>query len=719
MARNEYFSHACCGVCAKPHTDPRILPCLHSFCQHCINRLIDDSGSQQMAKCPTCERNINIPMGGTNTLPQNLHLGFEVEIARYISKIVSNKEICDECMDENRGSAVIFCCTCYEFLCNPCYDHHKRHRKLSKHDMVELNQDGAKQLQAIMKPRDQYCSQPNHEDNKLNFHCETCNILVCRDCTAIVHKNHDVTELFTVAKKRQLEIKEAVQDAEEVLTKLTAAIDGNNMIIEQVKISVSNAHAIINQAFELLQRTLEERKTQLLSELEDIAMFKTIALSQQKEQFEKVVNEIGRYTEAASHILKTHTDYEVVALQGLIPNELQTILKSFRTMSLVPNQHCDISVSLQTEELVRKHSDFGHISGDSSSSSPNTLIFTSADMLGTNFASVQVESTPSNFSHVDRSMVHNGAVTMDSSSDTLIPQAADPHEPLIAMQDILYSPNIHDLDLEMRSRSDYCTWAKPQQVIKCNGGPFCIAIHENGDIYVACEDDFIYVFDQTNDLKDVIGNSGMCNGQFNGVHGIYIKDDILYVADYGNNRIQELTSGGDFLHKFGKEGSGPGELCGPTAVTVDADNRLIVSDSRNNRIQIFDLSGSCLLIIDGNGIGIHSFQDPESLALDPQGNIHVAANSSNVISVFTTNGKYIRTYGDLLLKGPIGIAIDGEGYCIVSENDSNCLSIFDPQGHKIHTVVNLESPHGIVLNTKDASVYVANYEANTVLKYIS
>ena len=36
----------------------------------------------------------------------------------------------------------------------------------------------------------------------------------------------------------------------------------------------------------------------------------------QFEQFEKIVEDIGHYTEVASHILQTHTDHEVVALHG-------------------------------------------------------------------------------------------------------------------------------------------------------------------------------------------------------------------------------------------------------------------------------------------------------------------------------------------------------------------------------------------------------------------
>ena len=153
------FSHTICGACLKSYNDPRILPCLHSLCQQCLHHEIERSGSQQVFKCPTCERNISIPVGGASGLPQNLHLGYEVEVAGYMSKIVSNSEVCcDECIDGHNGPAEVFCCTCRQFLCKHCYDYHRNSRKLSKHNMVGLDQEGAKQLQAtIIKPKERYC----------------------------------------------------------------------------------------------------------------------------------------------------------------------------------------------------------------------------------------------------------------------------------------------------------------------------------------------------------------------------------------------------------------------------------------------------------------------------------------------------------------------------------------------------------------------------------
>ena len=46
------------------------------------------------------QQNTSIPVGGASVLPQNLHLGFEVEVAGYMSKMMNKSEVCcDECVD--------------------------------------------------------------------------------------------------------------------------------------------------------------------------------------------------------------------------------------------------------------------------------------------------------------------------------------------------------------------------------------------------------------------------------------------------------------------------------------------------------------------------------------------------------------------------------------------------------------------------------------------
>eukprot|EP00731_Ephydatia_muelleri_P007985 Em0004g323a len=397
----------------------------------------------------------------------------------------------------------------------------------------------------------------------------------------------------------------------------------------------------------LFTNSEEERKKTLLSELEAISLSKTTALTIQKEQFEKMIGDIGHYTDLASHILQTHTDHEIVALGGLIPTELQATLERVQTISLTPNQESSITVSVQTDDLIQKLSKLGHLLDFNLSPSSSTWTPTSVARVGT-WYHVKVQSKTSKREecpHGDvevkgemRSKTHNGAVVYGEVEDhrdgtytiTLTPQTAGPHQLLITMdgQHVQNSPN----DLDVRPKRDYRILCNAQQVIQCNR-PTCVAIHDNGDIYVGSDDGCIYVFDQTGQLKNTIGSSGSGDGQFSSPCGISIKGDVLYVADTYKHRVQKLTSSGKFLHKFGQQGSG----------------------------------------------------------LDPQGNIHVAANGSNTIKVFTKEGVYVRMYGDP--NRPIGIAIDDEGYSLVSEWDGNCLSIYDPDGNKIHTVENLNNPY--------------------------
>eukprot|EP00731_Ephydatia_muelleri_P032931 Em0024g475a len=514
-------------------------------------------------------------------------------------------------------------------------------------------------------------------------------------------------------------MREALVCAQEVTSKLTTAIDANGkMAAEQVYTSRENATLIITQAFEQLHQTIEERKNTLLSEMEAISLSKTTALTLQKEQLMKMQDEIGHYTEMTSHILQTHTDDEMVAIGDLLPTELKATLKKVENVSLTPNQSSDIHVSLlHIDSLIKQLSIFGDVM-DSSSPSQSTWSSELVAKVKERYC-VKVESMtskgeryPYGGAQVKAELSHDGAVVPGEVEDhgdgtytiTLTPQTAGPHQLLITMdgQHVQNSPC--DLDVGPK----YSTLCNPEQVIKCSGGPFGIAIHDSGDIYVACwVDDCIRVFDQAGQQKRTV------YGQFVCLWGLFIKGDVMYVAENGS--IQKLTTGGQFLQKFGQYGSGQGQFKCPTSVIVDQRDRLIVSDSGNDRVVILDQAGTWLLTINGNVPGNHGFQNPYGVALDPQGNIHVAANGSNTIKVFTPEGTYVRSYGDV--NNPSGIVIDKDGYSLVTEYYGDCVSIFDSQGHKVNTVGNLKDPYGVMLDPKSGIVYVANTGANTVLKY--
>ena len=326
---------------------------------------IERSGDKQTMECPSCQRSITIPEGGVNAILQNLHLGFAVAVAGYMSKIGSGGEkSCDACIDGGKGPAVVFCCTCGQFLCTLCHEYHKSTKIFQHHQMVGLDQESVRLLPSIMTPTQHLFSQSHHG----NFYCETCQCLV-RDSTLVLHKDHRIAAVCNIAKVHRDGMREVLVCAQVMASKLTSAIGAKDKMAEQVETSRENATLLINHVFEQLHLAIEERKKTLLSEMEAISLSKITALTLQKEQLVKIQDEIGRYTEMTSHILQTHTDHEVVAFGELLPNELKATMKKVEGVSLSTS---DIHVTLQTDSLMNEISIFGHVMPSPPSPSQST-----------------------------------------------------------------------------------------------------------------------------------------------------------------------------------------------------------------------------------------------------------------------------------------------------------------------------------------------------------
>jgi DNA-binding beta-propeller fold protein YncE len=106
---------------------------------------------------------------------------------------------------------------------------------------------------------------------------------------------------------------------------------------------------------------------------------------------------------------------------------------------------------------------------------------------------------------------------------------------------------------------------------------------------------------------DEFGGTGDEKGEFKSPSGLTldVSNDLLYIADTDNERIQiidvdgncsgseELTDDVCFEDEYGEFGNGDGEFDVPTALVLNTgDDLLYVADTDNNRIQILELSES-------------------------------------------------------------------------------------------------------------------------------
>ncbi len=66
-----------CSFCSKLYDDPRLLPCLHSYCFRCINSIISNNKNHFI--CPICGENETTQID-INSLPSNVIIHDIIEL---------------------------------------------------------------------------------------------------------------------------------------------------------------------------------------------------------------------------------------------------------------------------------------------------------------------------------------------------------------------------------------------------------------------------------------------------------------------------------------------------------------------------------------------------------------------------------------------------------------------------------------------------------------
>ena len=112
-------------------------------------------------------------------------------------------------------------------------------------------------------------------------------------------------------------------------------------------------------------------------------------------------------------------------------------------------------------------------------------------------------------------------------------------------------------------------------------------------------------------------------------HGIALDPEgNVWVADMANDRVQKFNSKGEYLLKFGSEGSGNGQLQNPRDIALDSKGNVWVADTENHRIEKFNANGEYLSQFGSHGSGNGQLTWPEGIAIDPKGDIWVSDTST-------------------------------------------------------------------------------------------
>ena len=196
----------------------------------------------------------------------------------------------------------------------------------------------------------------------------------------------------------------------------------------------------------------------------------------------------------------------------------------------------------------------------------------------------------------------------------------------------------------------------------------------------------------------------------------------VYVADWGNHRIQVYNRRGDWLRAFGVHGNEPGKLAGPIGIAVDSQGNIYIADSFNSRVQKLSSTGSVLAVWGQRGSADGEFILLSGIAIDQSGNVYISDTFNNRIQKFTSDGVHLNTWGSAgnapgQFRSPVGIAVDGTGLIYIADRDNNRIQRLNPDGtpKDVWDNLGLSYPEGLTLD-RNGNIYIADWDNNRIQK---
>jgi tripartite motif-containing protein 71 len=126
------------------------------------------------------------------------------------------------------------------------------------------------------------------------------------------------------------------------------------------------------------------------------------------------------------------------------------------------------------------------------------------------------------------------------------------------------------------------------------------------------------------------GKPGSGNGQFDGPIGMAFSGGNLYISEWANDRVQELSGSGTYVSKFGSLGSGNGQLNGPRSIAAEpGTGNLYVADTGNDRVEEFTPAGGYVTAFGSAGSGTGQFSEDKGVAVNSSGGIYVTDENDN------------------------------------------------------------------------------------------
>eukprot|EP00058_Branchiostoma_floridae_P018469 XP_002603958.1 hypothetical protein BRAFLDRAFT_71754 [Branchiostoma floridae] len=567
-----------CSICLELFTRPKVLPCQHTFCQDCLQDLAGRGGAFQ---CPNCRQQVRLPPQGVKGLPDN-HL------------VTS---LCERLQNQATLSG----------------------------ETREQPQSGNR------------CS--FHPSEVLKVYCKQCQIPVCDQCLEQAHDDHRTTTIKKAAQERSSTIGALINEGRDILESYLSFLRSLREKEKTLNEQGQQRDNSIIQAYNQMVQKLTERKDHLLSESQQNQSKNLEKIQTERDRVLADVNELSAACDRAEQELQQGW-VEILSQQTALtevvgkyrgkaaPTPVQTQPAVF--------QPTDTPVPVLGHVTVQSR---GHRQGDSQSQrmtfgGKGSEIGHFRDPFGVTVSDeedifvadcgnqrIQVFTLQGTFVRQFPTVVSGGQkmgpadVAMDGVGNLWVVGRTDSAD--FALQYNKQGRVLRRIDLQKTGKS--------RGVAVDTRRNHILITHTTRDGTKMHGE--VLVFRPDGTLVRTVGQQQRM--EFPHYITVDREGNILVSDCHRNNScVHVYNKDGQFLFKFGGEGSGEGQLNGPSGICTDRAGNIIVADMGNRRVAMFDKTGKFLKHITTD------MMKPWAVAMVTQGQLVVTDEEKNTVSIF-------------------------------------------------------------------------------------
>ena len=715
------------------YTDPKQLPCLHSFCLHCLNEIQRTSGRRDKIACPECRQEFNVPDNGNlNALPTNFRINSLLDVLA-IKECSTTGVKCGNCDERTKQSH--YCFQCYAFWCEECIGLHNRMKANKDHYALALEDFQDQDFENILK-RPEFCAMPGHEKKELEFFCKICEVAICNACALTDHDGHGKVLLEQAANERKLKVMSAIESQRKRAQTKRSKITKLDESLSEVQEQAARVKTNVKKYTDSIIATIEAKKQEIFDDVERRTKASLQKIEKQKEEIEEQAKRHESEIIDTETLLKRSTSAQLMQ-----PNEqMDKILKEEKNQEDRSDRD---DCLFQKFDFVENHKLFDLVSAEQIGSLETEAQQSSADGKGISEAIVGLEAqlvVTTRNKKCPSSYDNNDCVTLEISNRQGDNCAAE-----VQVQDnkdgtynIKYfaketgtcsaSVKVNGehirgspFEVQVKPRQFRPVLSFGEQILQ---RPWGVAVNEQDEIAVSDVGNHkIHLFKSDGTHIKSFGGKGAQHGEFDFPSGTVYHGDNIIVAEQSNHRVQVLSRQGGYLRHFGGEGSLDHQLNFPAGLYINSDrniivadrvnklikifsadgqflnklgtegsftkpfhciqhdNYLIVSDAGDNSVKLFDRKGNFLYKFGKKGNADGEFNSPHCLSMNKAGRLMVCDCENHRIQVFDLSGKFVAKFGTKgsgigEFDGPVSAAVLSDGKIVVSDFRNSRIQIF-------------------------------------------